>query len=384
MSMPMLMPQAAAEAGSRYAPLDGYHQASTVLFAGGRRTLLADGPALDLAAADVPALAGAVASFQHATDALVAGAVTFDGRASALRACSGPRWGARLPVNRCMRCGHQWSVEHDTAPEDYRKAVEVARDRIRAGDLRKVVLARSLRMTSARPMSSLEVLTHLGGRGRYVFAVPLPGERLLIGASPELLVQRRGLRVNANPLAGSVPRSPDPIEDRALAAQLLESSKDLHEHRVVVEAVAAALRPYCRDLHVPPPEVVATSTVWHLSTPISGELRDPAPSALELAGALHPTPAVCGSPTDTAAALITELEEAERGFYAGLVGWQNSTGDGTWALTLRCAELLDRRQLRLWAGAGIVADSDPDTELAETSAKFATLLQALGYRGSAQ
>lgn len=202
--------------------------------------------------------------------------------------------------------------------------------------------------------------------------------RTLIGASPELLVARRGGRLVANPLAGSAPRSADLAEDVRHAAALLESSKDLHEHAVVVDAVREALAPYSTGLEVPEhPTLVRTAAMWHLSTTVTGELADPAVSALELAAALHPTPAVCGTPTDVARAVIAASEPFDRGPYTGMVGWQDADGDGEWVVTIRCAEAEGRR-LRLFAGAGVVADSSPRAETAETGAKFRTFLSAVG------
>ncbi|MEV1178713.1 chorismate-binding protein, partial [Nonomuraea sp. NPDC049784] len=173
----------------------------------------------------------------------------------------------------------------------------------------------------------------------------------------------------------------NPREDQAIGQRLLNSVKDRHEHRLVVDAVAAALAAHCDHLHVPEPTLLATPTMWHLATPIIGRLTTPAPSSVELAAALHPTPAVCGTPTAEAASLIAELEGGlgvDRGYFAGLVGWQDAAGDGEWAIALRGGVLEESQQrLRLYAGAGIVAGSDPDHELAETDAKFLTMLRAL-------
>jgi isochorismate synthase len=201
----------------------------------------------------------------------------------------------------------------------------------------------------------------------------------LVGASPELLVSRRGLVVSANPLAGSAPRSGDPDEDRANAQALGSSAKDRQEHAFVVEHVFRTLKPLCEELrHDPEPQLLATANVWHLSTRFSGRLKRPAPTALELAAALHPTPAVCGTPTATAATTIAELEPFERGCYAGPVGWVDADGDGEWALALRCAELVGDRAT-LYAGAGIVAESEPDRELDETERKFRAFLDSLRW-----
>ncbi|WP_230466216.1 isochorismate synthase [[Actinomadura] parvosata] len=271
--------------------------------------------------------------------------------------------------------------------EDYVKAVRCAIDRIAAGELDKAVLTRTLSVTSARRLSVPGLLRHLGGRG-YTFAVPIGARRTLIGASPELLISRHtrdGVgTIVANPLAGSAPRGAGQAADRQAAEALLASAKNRHEHHLVVQEVARALAPFCRDLHVPAePTLLATPTLWHLSTLITATLADPAPSSLTLAAALHPTPAVAGTPAKPALGLISELEGGggvERGYYSGLVGWTDATGDGEWALALRCAVLDGDRQLRLYAGAGIVAGSDPADELAETNAKFGLMLDALDVR----
>ncbi|MET9663490.1 isochorismate synthase, partial [Streptomyces sp. NPDC006510] len=212
----------------------------------------------------------------------------------------------------------------------------------------------------------------------HTFALPTGAGRTLIGASPELLVSRQGQRVVANPLAGSTPRSTDLAEDVRRAAALLESAKDLHEHAVVVDAVHQALAPHCTELTVPArPTLIRTATMWHLSTTVTGTLASPDTSALALACALHPTPAVCGTPTTTARRVIAETEPFDRGFFTGVVGWGDARGDGEWVVTIRCAEA-EERTLRLYAGAGIVAASVPGAETAETAAKFRTFLSAVG------
>jgi isochorismate synthase len=264
-------------------------------------------------------------------------------------------------------------------PAEYAAAVARAVRQIRAGDYTKVVLARSLR-ADAPGFDPAPVVRALAGRdpGGHTFAVDLGSGRTLFGASPELLVSRRGAQVRANPLAGSAARSADPVEDRRRADALLRSAKDRHEHAVVADAVAAALRPYCSRLTVPvEPSLVRTATMWHLSTVVTGVVADPAVSALRLATALHPTPAVCGTPTAAARRAIAELEPFDRGFFTGMVGWTDAAGDGEWAVTIRCATA-DADGLDLFAGAGVVADSDPAAELAETTAKLGTMLAALG------
>lgn len=255
-------------------------------------------------------------------------------------------------------------------------------------ELRKVVLARCLQGESTEDIDVATVLSNLLWRDptAFVFAVDLPrhgtGARTLIGASPELLVAKRGRHVLSNPLAGSAPRSADPTKDQRHAVGLLTSTKDRHEHALVVEAVAEALSPYCHDLSVPDePELIKTATMWHLSTRISGELTAPDVPVHQLAAELYPTPAVCGTPTDRAFDTIGELEPFDRGFYTGAVGHTDTAGDGEWVVTIRCADVADRT-LKLYAGGGVMPESDPEAELAETSAKLRTLLLALGVDGA--
>ncbi len=268
-------------------------------------------------------------------------------------------------------------------PAQFKRNVEASLARIRAGEVDKVVMSRSLRIDA--PVDVPALLSRLLARapGAYTFAMDLDGEgagaACLVGSSPELLLSKRGARIVSNPLAGSIPRHADPGEDQRRAQALLASAKDRHEHALVVQAVAAALAPHCRALQVPDaPSLVATPTLWHLSTRVDGWLADPAASSLRLALALHPTPAVCGHPTAPARRMIRELEGYDRGLFTGLVGWCDSHGDGEWAVTIRCA-LVEAQSATLFAGAGIVAGSDPQAELAETSAKLATLLGALGW-----
>ncbi|MCI3928449.1 isochorismate synthase DhbC [Streptomyces sp. AN091965] len=276
-----------------------------------------------------------------------------------------------------------WRIRQVPAPGHYGKAVAAAVDRMWRGEFSKVVLARTLELDapdSAEPVDVAAMLQRLARRdpSGYTFALPTGPERTLIGASPELLVSRRGHQVVANPLAGSVPRSADLAEDVRRAAALLRSSKDLHEHAVVVDAVHQALAPYCADLTVPAaPTLIRTAAMWHLSTTVTATLATPETSALELACALHPTPAVCGTPTATAREVIRESEPFDRGFFTGMVGWGDASGDGEWVVTIRCAEA-ERTSLRLYAGAGVVAASEPEAETAETAAKFRTFLAAVG------
>ncbi|MRG97504.1 isochorismate synthase DhbC [Polyangium spumosum] len=275
--------------------------------------------------------------------------------------------------------------------DDYLRGVERALASIRDDELSKVVLSRVLELRLPSAVNLALLLQRLSKQNTtgYTFAVKLPEERAsgsaseppartLLGASPELLVSRSGNTVFANPLAGSAPRSPDPEEDRRRADALLASEKDRREHAVVVDAVAAALRPFCRRLDVPSKaSLLHTPAMWHLSSPITGELADLSVSSLELAMALHPTPAVCGYPTTRARAAIEAIEPFDRGYFTGLVGYCDATGDGEWAVTIRCADIRGDA-VRLYAGAGIVAGSVPERERAEISSKMRTVLNALG------
>ena len=265
-------------------------------------------------------------------------------------------------------------------PDGHRAAVAAAVTMLRAGELRKVVLARALELEFERPVAARPILANLvrDNPAGYTFAAPLPGGRTLVGATPELLLSRRGGRVRSHPHAGSAPRSADPAVDAERARGLAASAKDRAEHAVLTEMIVETLRPYCRKLDVPAvPAVEATPAVWHLTSTITGELADPDVTALHLAAALHPTPAVCGTPTAAARRVAGELEPFDRGYYAGALGWVDARGDGDWAVAIRCAEV-SGRAMRLYAGGGIMPDSDPETELAETSAKFGTLLRAMG------
>jgi isochorismate synthase len=266
------------------------------------------------------------------------------------------------------------------SPDAYRDAVHTATQRIQAGELSKVVLARQIVVDAGRELDPLLLAARLRSvdPDAYTFVAPTPSG-VLVGASPELLVAKHGLEVRSNPLAGSAPRSGDPDEDRANASTLADSGKDREEHAIVVDAVAETLRPFCEELSWDPePVLLPTANVWHLSTRFRGALRDPATDVLQLVAELHPTPAVGGAPREAALALIDQLQPFDRGPYAGPVGWIDAEGDGEWAIALRCAEL-DGERATLFAGAGIVADSDPNAELDETERKFRAFLDALRW-----
>jgi isochorismate synthase len=266
------------------------------------------------------------------------------------------------------------------SPDAYADAVREATGRILAGDLRKVVLARQILVAAGRTLDPRLLAARLRAvdPAAYTFVVPVGGGAL-VGASPELLVAKEGTQVRSNPLAGSAARSGDPEQDRENARSLEASAKDRDEHQIVVEAVAETLRPFCEELTWDPePVLLSTANVWHLSTRFRGTLRDPAPHVLELVAELHPTPAVCGTPRSVARTVIDEMEPFDRGSYAGPVGWIDAEGDGQWAIALRCAELAGEHAT-LFAGAGIVAGSDPEAEVDETERKFRAFLDSLRW-----
>lgn len=281
--------------------------------------------------------------------------------------------------------GGTWAVEASPSRSDYERAVAAALLHLHenGGVLRKVVLARRLIVDAPEPLDPAAILARLKtDRSATGFCVPLPTgngapSRALVGATPELLVRREGLSVLSVPLAGSARRHRDAGADEAESERLLRSDKDAREHATVVEWIADRLTPYCTTLTVPRrPSLVSTQTMWHLATRIRGELRERSVSSIELAAALHPTPAVCGLPVDLARRTIRELEPFDRGFFTGAVGWCAANGDGQWMVAIRCAEISGHRAA-LFAGAGIVEGSEPATEADETSAKFTALLQAL-------
>lgn len=271
----------------------------------------------------------------------------------------------------------------------YADLVRKALRKIEQDPLQKVVLSRQLRIKTSVPVDPISVaqrLAHDPSVATFLFRLPpVAGgtSRMLVGASPELLVSRSGRTVRSHPLAGSAARSSDPVMDRDAAESLLRSDKDRREHMLVVEEILDLLSPHCTNLEMPEGTGLhSTATMWHLGTKIEGLLKEGAPSAAGLATLLHPTPAIGGTPRKEAVAAIHELEPHDRGFYSGAFGWTDSRGDGKWHITLRCAEICGA-ELMLYAGAGIVAGSDPDMEVAETAAKFRAMLKALEMDESA-
>jgi menaquinone-specific isochorismate synthase len=270
----------------------------------------------------------------------------------------------------------EFSVAPGVSVPTYLAAVAAARDAVRRGEITKAVIARDVVVRASDPIDVHAVLLRLRASFGSSYRYSIDG---LIGASPELLVGRHGDVVRSHPLAGTAPRTGDPVTDARLAADLIASMKNQVEHRVVIDVVHDALLPYCSYLDwEPEPSIVAVANVQHLGTLIEGRLSEPAPNVLELARLLSPTPALGGDPRKEALALIAAVEGLERGRYGGAVGWVDADGNGTWAVAIRCAELSgDRRQARLFAGGGIVAESDPHAELAETQAKFQAMLSAI-------
>ncbi|HEU5001187.1 MAG TPA: isochorismate synthase [Actinomycetota bacterium] len=252
-------------------------------------------------------------------------------------------------------------------------AVTDARTAIRAGGLDKVVLSLQTEVIGPHDFSVPGVVRRLAGAYPDCYAFALGS---FVGASPELLVRREGTAICSVPLAGTARRGSTPAEDEALGAALLASRKDRWEHDLAVVTVVESLRPLCARLRIDPePWLLRLANVQHLATQVTGQLAG-AQTALEIAGAVHPSAAVCGTPTRKALAVIRQLEGAHRGRYAGPVGWVGADGDGEWAIALRCGELQGGRA-RLYAGAGIVAESDPDAELEEALLKLRPVLSAL-------
>ncbi|MBI9113959.1 isochorismate synthase [Sanguibacter suaedae] len=272
-------------------------------------------------------------------------------------------------------------TQGSVADDAWMAAVEEAVARIRRGDLEKVVMARDVVARTTEPLDLRWVLGRLADEYSGCWTFSVDG---LVGATPELLVRSEKGLVTSRVLAGTIRRTGGQEADLARAAALAHSSKDLEEHEYAVASVAQALEPFCQSLNVPEvPFVLHLPNVLHLATDVTGVLcpgTDGAPSSLALAAALHPTAAVCGTPTAAAGAAIRELEGMDRARYAGPVGWVGGDGDGEWGIALRSAALdpEDPHRLRLFAGCGVVAASDPEAELAETEAKLEPMRHALG------
>jgi salicylate biosynthesis isochorismate synthase/menaquinone-specific isochorismate synthase len=281
-----------------------------------------------------------------------------------------------LPLFDPAPTGH-FSVHSPMPPAHYEEAVARAVERIRAGELEKVVLAREVQVRAPQPHDPGAVFDVLrGGFPECLIYAVGRGDATFIGATPELLVRRDGNRASTVALAGSTRRSADPAVDDHLGESLLRSDKNRHENQVVADRIVKALDPYSVWVTLASePVLIKVANIQHLATPIRAQLTG-ATGALTLAGALHPTPAVGGAPDAAAKRLIPALEGLDRGWYAGTLGWTDTSGDGEFCVALRCA-LLRGELASCYAGCGIVADSDPASELAETEVKLQALLPIL-------
>ncbi len=298
-------------------------------------------------------------------------------RAAALEArLAGLRGEAPLPMLDPHPTSHA-QIHSARPPAEFEEAVAAATARIAAGEMTKVVLAREVVVSAAAAHDPAALFGAIREQfpACFCFCCGTP-EAAFIGASPELLVRRSGAGVSTVALAGSTRRSSDPAVDDHLGEQLLRSDKDRREQRIVSERIVRALRPHAVWVETAPePEIVKVANIQHLATPVIAQLAEPR-SAIELAGMLHPTPAVGGEPWPAAARAIADLEGMDRGWYAGPVGWMDATEDGEFCVALRSALLRDR-EAHLFAGVGVVAGSDPAAELAETEVKLQALLPLL-------
>jgi len=262
------------------------------------------------------------------------------------------------------------------SPAEWQLRVAKAIDEIEKTELEKVVLARDLIINSHRPIDARKILRNLGAEypSTWIFAVDG-----LVGATPELLLRLSRGMVTSRVLAGTISKTGDDEKDLALAASLARSSKDLEEHEYAVRSVADALDPFCTSTNVPEsPFVLHLSNVMHLATDVTGALIESKKSvdAFTILEKLHPSAAVCGTPTNVAADLIRRIEGMSRGRYAGPVGWLDARGDGELGIALRCGQIKEN-EIQIYAGCGIVAGSNPEKELTESNAKFAPMRSAL-------
>lgn len=333
------------------------------------------------------ALAAAVKAGRGGAKPIVIGLVPFDSATPGVfYVPAGVDWGKAdsVPSPEGDRPAEPVEVRGGDSPA-YRASVAEALRRIQAGTLDKVVLARSVTVEAASPFDDDRVYARLCAQNRnaYVYRMDLPvdpghaGSAVVLGASPELVLGSDRRMIRSLPLAGSSPRAANEFADREAARALLGSRKDLAEHMHVVQAVGETFRRYADHVEVPrEPQLVQTPVIWHLGTPITGVLR-PGVSPIELMYALHPTPAVGGWPQEIARQTIADLETADRGFYAGLIGWMDAEGNGEWVLVLR-GGVVTGNVATVFAGAGIVANSDPEKEHVETATKLRTFISALG------
>ncbi len=298
-------------------------------------------------------------------------------RSAALGArLAGLRGEAPLPLLDPHPTSHA-AIHSVRPPGDFEAAVTAATARIGAGEMSKVVLAREVVVSAGAAHNPAALFGAMREQfpACFCFCCGTP-EAAFIGASPELLVRRSGASVSTVALAGSTRRSSDPAVDDHLGEQLLRSDKDRREQRIVAKRIVRALRPHAVWVEAAAePGIVRVANIQHLATPVIAQLAEPH-SAIELAGMLHPTPAVGGEPWPQSSTAIGDLEGMDRGWYAGPVGWMDATEDGEFCVALRSALLRDR-EAHLFAGVGVVAGSDPAAELAETEVKLQALLPLL-------
>lgn len=267
-------------------------------------------------------------------------------------------------------------------PEHYKANVSTAVDEIKAGEYKKIVLARGIKLWFEEDIYIPKVLSNIysvNKRG-YTYATNLYNDSHIIGASPEMLISKKENQFYSNPLAGSRARVVDSADDRSKSAELCSSDKDLKEHKFVVDHITGRLSESGYQVqYSDKPEILKTKQMLHLSTVIKGEIaNNEQQHVLGLLSLIHPTPAICGVPVEKTKKKIMQLEGFERGFYAGAVGWCDEHGDGDWAITLRGAEIKDN-QVTAYAGAGIVEDSVPEEELQETFSKLKTMLNSFEF-----
>lgn len=376
--------------------MDGaQQQGGTFSFTSGGRELAVSGamqrvetPAVDgddAGGAFQKALAQAFERARQAGQAnpLIVGAVPFDPReASCLYIPEHSRWQDCGDVEAVAEGNLPTLVEQQDFPGElgFKRSVEQAIVNFRHSDVRKAVLSTQRELVFADRVDVDTIVRNLRAQNPsgYHFRVPMADGGTLVGVSPELLVRKEGVSFVSNPLAGSARRMSDAEADRRNAEWLAASEKDHYEHEFVTSDIAARIGEMCLQLNVPArPSLVSTPALWHLSTRIEGTLIDPHVNALQLACRMHPTPAVCGYPTELARRLIRFVEHHERGLFSGMVGWCDAQGNGEWVVTIRCGTIKDNR-VRLFAGAGIVESSQPDTEWAEVQTKLRTMLRACG------
>ncbi|MCU1717157.1 isochorismate synthase MenF [Pseudomonas sp. 5P_3.1_Bac2] len=315
---------------------------------------------------------------------VVVGAIPFDpSQSSALFIPEHSEWLERASSTPDSLQGTQPPlISQRNIPEEsgFKRSVKHAIVNFQHSDVRKAVLSvqRELEFAQDVDLRLMQNTLRVQNPHGYHFCVPLADGATLIGVSPELLIRKRGRHFISNPLAGSAKRMADPQADQLSAQNLANSAKDHYEHSFVTEDIAAQLAGLCQTLEVPAqPSLLSTAALWHLSSKIEGQLLDEQTNALQLACRLHPTPAVCGYPTELARRLIRFVEPFERGLFSGMVGWCDAEGNGEWVVTIRCG-LVKRNQVRLFAGAGIVEASVADAEWAEVQTKLGTMLRGCG------